>query len=123
MKTVCEIVVKDILPATRALIAKELLETHHMTQQEAAKRMGVTQPAISQYKRELRGFQVKILEGNEKTMDYIEEVAADLANREIESSDLTDEYYNILDIIMGEGLIHKIGEDVDHSIKKCGLCS
>jgi hypothetical protein len=45
----CEAIGKYVLPVFRSLIAEELVRTHRLTQVEAAKRLGTTQAAISQY--------------------------------------------------------------------------
>jgi len=50
-----ELASKSVIPAIRALIVKRLVEEHGMTQQEAAKLIGVTQPAVSKYLHEKRG--------------------------------------------------------------------
>lgn len=79
MKTFCEVVVSDFLPAMRALVTKELINDYNMTQTEVARKMGVTQPAISYYQRELRGAKVKVLRNNEKLMGLVRQVAAEIA--------------------------------------------
>jgi len=79
MKTFCEIVVSDFLPAMRAMVAKELINNYHMTQTDVAKKMGMTQPAVSYYMRELRGTKVKILQKNEKLLEFVKKVAAEIA--------------------------------------------
>ncbi len=55
MKPRCERVTANFLPLLRALVAKELVEKYGMTQQEAAKLLNVTQGAVSQYLRGVRG--------------------------------------------------------------------
>jgi hypothetical protein len=50
-----ELASKSVIPAIRALIVKRLVEEHGMTQQEAAKLLGVTQPAVSKYLHDKRG--------------------------------------------------------------------
>lgn len=45
----CETVGKYVLPVFRSLVAEELVRTYNLTQVEAAKRLGTTQAAISQY--------------------------------------------------------------------------
>jgi len=49
MGTRCETAGKYVLPVFKSLVAKELVNTHHLTQVEAAKKLGATQAAISQY--------------------------------------------------------------------------
>ncbi len=55
MKFFCERFVTEILPSVRAMVARDLVTRHGMSQSEAAKILGMTQPAISQYVRRLRG--------------------------------------------------------------------
>jgi len=51
----CEVVVRQLLPSFRYLVAKELVENHHYSQTDAAKKVGTTQAAISQYFHAKRG--------------------------------------------------------------------
>ena len=55
-----ELASKSVIPAIRALIVKRLVEDHGMTQQEAAKLLGVTQPAVSKYIHQKRGAAIKL---------------------------------------------------------------
>jgi len=55
-----ELASKSVIPAIRALIVKRLVEEHGMTQQEAAKHLGVTQPAVSKYLHQKRGAAIKL---------------------------------------------------------------
>jgi predicted transcriptional regulator len=55
-----ELASKSVIPAIRALVVKRLVEDHGMTQQEAAKLLGVTQPAVSKYLHEKRGAAIKL---------------------------------------------------------------
>jgi predicted transcriptional regulator len=55
MMTKCERAAGDVLPRARALIARKLVDVYGLSRTEAAKRMGLTQPAISQYVKETRG--------------------------------------------------------------------
>ncbi len=53
----CESVARNVLPLYRAYVAKELVEKYGFTQVSAAKKLGTTQPAISQYLSSKRGRQ------------------------------------------------------------------
>ncbi|MGD0688378.1 MAG: helix-turn-helix domain-containing protein [Candidatus Bathyarchaeia archaeon] len=55
-----ELASKSVIPAIRALIVKRLVEDHGMTQQQAAKLLGVTQPAVSKYLHEKRGAAIRL---------------------------------------------------------------
>ena len=55
-----ELASKSVIPAIRALIVKRLVEEHGMTQQEAAKLLGVTQPAVSKYLHQKRGAAIRL---------------------------------------------------------------
>ena len=55
MSTTCEVIARHVLPLYRAFVAKELIEKHGYTQVQAAKKLGTTQAAISQYVTSKRG--------------------------------------------------------------------
>jgi len=55
MSTNCEAVARHVLPLYRAFVAKELIEKYGCTQVQAAKKLGTTQAAISQYLTSKRG--------------------------------------------------------------------
>lgn len=55
MKPACEIMVQQIFPGIRAMIVMELRDNYGLNQLEIAKKLGITQPAVSQYMRQLRG--------------------------------------------------------------------
>ncbi|MEM7826762.1 MAG: winged helix-turn-helix transcriptional regulator [Candidatus Aenigmatarchaeota archaeon] len=46
------------MPSIRAMIAKELVSSYNLSQAETARILGVTQGAISQYIRRLRGKEI-----------------------------------------------------------------
>jgi uncharacterized protein len=49
MSARCESIGKFVLPLFRSLVAKELINTYHLTQVEASKKLKTTQAAVSQY--------------------------------------------------------------------------
>ena len=58
MRPPCESIVTAVLPALRSLIAKELIEQYSFSQVKAARKLGITQAAISQYLSQKRGNQL-----------------------------------------------------------------
>ena len=74
LKTFCEIASKTLIPSLRALIAVTLIEKYNMTQVEVAKKLGITQPAISYYMHHKRGRKaLDILKNNDKIRKLVEE--------------------------------------------------
>ncbi len=77
-----ELASKSVIPAIRALVVKRLVEEYGMTQQEAAKLLGVTQPAVSKYLHQKRGAAIKltgIKEIDEATDEIAEMISRDKA--------------------------------------------
>jgi predicted transcriptional regulator len=74
----CESVGRRLLPLFRALIARELIEKYGFTQIEAAKRLGTTQAAISQYVRSKRG--TGDLEKFKDLLPMIQSAASEMAS-------------------------------------------
>ncbi|MCK5562646.1 transcriptional regulator, partial [Candidatus Bathyarchaeota archaeon] len=56
----CEVAVKSVVPAIRAGLAKELVQTHKLRQIDIANLLGITQTAVSKYTRDVRGRVVQI---------------------------------------------------------------
>ena len=90
----CEIVGKYVLPIFRSMLAKELVQKHHLSQTEAAKRLGTTQAAVSQYLSSKRAYK-----GSEQVEQYLpriqimaSETAQKLVNNEIASKDVTFDF-------------------------------
>jgi predicted transcriptional regulator len=51
----CEVGVKTVLPAIRAVMARDIVEKHGMKEQQAAEILGLSQSAISRYTTKDRG--------------------------------------------------------------------
>ncbi len=91
MKTPCEYAIKEIIPAIRALIAKNLCSKYGFTQVEAAKKLGITQAAISQYLSLKRGGKrIKKLRTLPEIKIFIEEVSRDIAKGDRLKKDLSN---------------------------------
>ena len=75
----CEIIGKYALPIYRSMLAKELVQKYKLTQTEAAKKLGTTQAAISQYLSSKRAF--KGMEHVEHYLPKIEAMADETAKK------------------------------------------
>ncbi|MGA2385557.1 MAG: hypothetical protein ABSG33_03390 [Candidatus Bathyarchaeia archaeon] len=90
----CEAVGKYAVPLFRSLVAKELINTYNLTQVEAARRLGTTQAAISQYIHSKRASK-----GTEQLGDIVpkiqamaSETAGRLAKKEITPDEVTVDF-------------------------------
>ena len=90
----CETVGKYVLPVFRSLVAKELINTHNLTQVEAAQRLRTTQAAISQYVNSKRA--IKVSEQFGDSMPRIQAMAKTtakrLANKELSWDEVTIDF-------------------------------
>jgi hypothetical protein len=123
MKPYCEIVSQNLLPTLRALIAKRLIEKYGLTQQDAAMKLGLTQSAISQYKREIRGSKVKMLEEDEIVGEKIEEFVDRVASGELDNAlRLLDAFCELCILIRRRGLICNLHLKSFPQLKGCEVC-
>ena len=124
MKPFCEIIVSDVLPAMRAVLANELSKTYGLSQVQISKKLGITQPPISQYRRELRGQRAKLILSNEKIMDLVKKMANDMAvgKTEMGPKEMHKKFCLICKKIREEGLICKMHEEAWPSMRPCKIC-
>ena len=90
----CEIIGKYILPIFRSMLAKELVQKYNFTQTEAAKKLGTTQAAVSQYLSSKRAY--KGIEHVEQFLPRIKVMATETAQKlvaeEIGAKDVTFDF-------------------------------
>ncbi len=76
----CEVYIRMLLPALRAIIARELISSYGYTQWSAAKALGITQPLINYYLSGKRGSKLlNSLAKHEDVVKYVKEIAATIA--------------------------------------------
>jgi len=97
MEPQCEIVGKYVLPIFRSMLAKELVQKYKLSQAEAAKKLGTTQAAVSQYLSSKRAY--KGIEHVEAFMPKLQvmanETARKIINKEINTVDITPVFCNL----------------------------
>jgi predicted transcriptional regulator len=108
----CETIGKFVLPVFRSLVAKELVNTYHFTQVEAAQKLGTTQAAISQYINSKRAFKETARIGNLKPrlQAMACETARRLAKGEMKAAQVTVDFCKLCPSFPEEE-VSKIKED------------
>ena len=100
----CETIGKYVLPVFRALVAKELVNIHNLTQVDAAKKLGTTQAAISQYvtsKRAIKGSE-QFAAMLPKIQDMAIETAKRLAKNEVTWDEVTLDFCKLCSTLYKE---------------------
>jgi hypothetical protein len=105
------------------MVAKELMAKHNLKQAEAAKLIGVSQPAISLYYRKIRGKAID-LESDIEVKKLMENLADSLAGNGLSHKDFISKFCEICKTIRAKGLMCKIHKTFDPTIdiEKCELC-
>lgn len=81
MKTFCQTIFNSSIPASvKSILTKELIETHRLTQEKVAEKLGITQAAVSQYRNGVRGKRVNAILSNTKLAGWIKNLAAEIAS-------------------------------------------
>ncbi|MBN1896957.1 MAG: hypothetical protein JW789_04525 [Candidatus Aenigmarchaeota archaeon] len=90
MTSRCEKAVHDIFPVARAMIAKRLVDVYKFSQTRSAKYMGISQPAISQYRKNMRGNKKTSFMDDAGFLDVINEIAKGIAEGSIKPEQVDD---------------------------------
>lgn len=123
MSVPCEVVVKCVLPVVRAMVARKLVLSHGFRQVEAARVLGVSQPAISLYSRNIRGRAIDLTNDND-IPSLIDNMAKSLADGSASQRDVVLMYCEICRAIRAKGLMCELHKQCDPSVEvdTCRLC-
>jgi len=121
-----EIESKTLIPALRAILAKKLVETHSIREDEISKMLGVTQAAISNYIRGTRG-DPKLIEkllAEKQVLEMIDEISDNLASDRAYTPSSLSKFIGLCNYIKSSLLIcdihHTLETNIDEAIcKEC----
>jgi predicted transcriptional regulator len=104
MKPLCEIVSGQVLPTIRAMVVKDLIKRYELSQVEVAKKLGITQPAVSQYISALRGkggLEKKLMKVIGKE---IRDLSDDVASGRLSQAEVIKRYCAICSLMKKKGI-------------------
>jgi predicted transcriptional regulator len=119
----CEIAVKSVIPAVKALIAEELVEKRGLNQDEAAEILGVSQSAVSKYTRKVRGYVIKV-DDIEEIKPLIDEMIGILVSETFQRGAFLRCFCRTCVLIRKTSLMCQFCQKADQKIKmeECGFC-
>ena len=118
-KTPCEIIIWKILPTMRSELARNLVEEFGLSQREAARRLGLTDAAVSQYLSKKRGTNRITDDGLKKE---IRTAAERIANGE--SDHVVAELCLICNYFKEKKLLNKIYKtETGEALPDCLMCN
>ena len=121
-----EIETKTLIPALRSILAKKLMETYSIQEEDISKMLGVTQAAISNYIRGTRGnpeLITKLLTIKEVS-DMIDEIASNLSTNMAYTPASLSKFIGLCNYIKSSLLIcdihHNLESNIDEAVcKEC----
>ncbi len=118
----CEVAAKSVIPALRAMVARQLIEDYGLKQEIVAKRLGVTQAAVSKYIHQIRGEAVE-LESAEEVQKMSQEIAKTLS-REANPLEVSQRFCQASTDIRALGLMCETCQRVDPTwdVEGCTIC-
>ena len=117
-----EIVVEEVLPTVRAMLAQELAD-EGLTQQAVADHLGVTQAAVSAYLDDDLD-RTGPIAGDPRTQATVEEIAEGLASGRMDGYDALAELLDLIAQFEDRGPICQLHEDAMPALQglSCDLC-
>ena len=118
-----EIVSKSALPALRAMVARRLQEDYHMTQQQVAKALGITQASVSNYARRTRGRMVNF-EGDAVVAKAVDQIASELSSEYPDQREALKSMTEVLDYIRLNHMMCPLHGDIEpgFQVEGCYAC-
>jgi predicted transcriptional regulator len=118
-----ELASKSVIPAIRALVVKRLVEDHGMTQQEAARLLGVTQPAVSKYLHEKRGAAIR-LTGIRKIDQATAEIAEMVSSQKVKPIEVMSKIEAACDYVRRNRYMCDLHKKLEPSMdtNSCHIC-
>jgi predicted transcriptional regulator len=120
----CEVAVKSVVPAVKALMAKELVERHGLKQEEAAEILGISQSAVSKYSTGARGYALEV-DRTDKIQSLIDNMTTLLLDGTDHRTEFMQLFCETCMTIRRAGLLCVFCRKSDPKIKveDCGFCT
>jgi len=119
----CEVAVKSVVPAVKALMAQQLVEEYDMNQEQAAEILGISQSAVSKYFRKVRGHAIEV-EKVQEARPLITSMVIMVVNGEFRRAEFLQLFCKTCGTIRKTGMACGFCKKSDPKIQieECGFC-
>ena len=119
----CEVAVKSVVPAVKALMTKELVEKYGLKQDQVAEILGISQSAVSKYTRQVRGYVIKI-DNIDEVQPLIDEMIGMLVGGSCQRMELLRFFCRTCMAIRKTGLMCQFCQKTESrvEIRECSFC-
>lgn len=123
MITPYEMVSKVAIPTIRAMVSRRLIESYNLTQEEVAKKLDITQAAISYYMMGKRATMLK-LDHVKAVRDSTDELADLLFTGEISQKEVRERITEVCDYIRDKKLLCELHKRLEPNLdlRGCHAC-
>ena len=120
----CEVGVKTVLPAIKALMARDIVEKHGMKEKQVAEILGLSQSAISRYKTKDRG-NIIALENEPEVRKLISQMTSYLVSEPQKKEEILNLFCVTCATIRKKGLMCKLCKEKMPKkwAKTCTFCN
>ncbi len=123
MRPPCELIVRYVLPTFRSLVVKKLVEEYKFSQVVAAKKMGITQAAVSQYLNFKRGERImKRLEKAPAVKFIVDEVAKAIATNSLMPTEYILKFCKLCENLRLNDIVCELHKDLTPLPERCNAC-
>jgi uncharacterized protein len=119
----CEVGVKTILPAVKAIMARNIVENHGLKEKETADLLGLSQSAISRYMNRGRGNLIE-LESTLEVQSLIDQMVTIIVKEPQNKREVMDLFCQTCTVIRQKGLMCSLcqKEMPKEWAEACGFC-
>jgi hypothetical protein len=119
----CEVAVKSVVPAVKALIAQELVEKHGLKQDQVAEILGISQSAVSKYTHKVRGYAIRLDDVGE-IQPLVEKMVTLIINGVYERTEFLNSFCQTCMTVRKTGLMCQFCQKSNHMVKieQCSFC-
>lgn len=119
----CEVAVKSVVPAVKALMARELVDKHGLKQYDVAEILGISQSAVSKYSGRVRGHVIEV-EKVEQLQPLVSTMTLMVMNGDYQRAEFLELFCQACLMIRKTGIVCRFCRKSDQkiNIEKCGFC-